>query len=96
MATIGLTKAYTGGWKHLPVDHVSFGEAQFAFADPKRVIARDLKHGKTEDRFYCFGIVKDGIMTVRFTYRERAIRIFGAGYWRQGKVIYERENQIHK
>ena len=76
--------------------HVSFGEAQYAFADPKRVIARDLQHSKTEERFYCFGLVKGGVVTVRFTYREGAIRIFGAGYWRQGKVIYERENQIHK
>jgi hypothetical protein len=24
------------------------------------------------------------------------IRIFGAGYWRKGKRIYERENQIHR
>jgi hypothetical protein len=23
------------------------------------------------------------------------IRIFGAGYWRKGKQIYARENQIH-
>jgi hypothetical protein len=24
------------------------------------------------------------------------IRIIGAGYWRKGKAIYERENQIHR
>jgi hypothetical protein len=35
-------------------------------------------------------------MTVRFTYRSEVIRIFGAGYWRKGKQIYEHENQIHK
>ena len=34
-------------------------------------------------------------MTVRFTYREGVIRIFGAGYWRKGKQIYERKNKIH-
>jgi hypothetical protein len=34
-------------------------------------------------------------LTVRFTYRRGLIRIFGAGYWRKGKQIYERENQIH-
>ena len=34
-------------------------------------------------------------MTVRFTYRGDVIRIFGAGYWRRGKAIYERENEIH-
>ena len=71
---------------------VSFGEAQFAFADPKRVIAQDIRHSGAEERFYCIGRVAGGILTVRFTYREGAIRIFGAGYWRKGKAIYEREN----
>lgn len=75
--------------------HVSFADAQHAFADPQRVIARDLLHSTTEERFYCMGKVKGGVMTVRFTYRDNAIRIFGAGYWRKGKVIYDRENQIH-
>jgi len=74
---------------------LSFSEAQFAFADPDRVIARDLGHSDEEDRFYCFGCLGEGIVTVRFTYRDKVIRIFGAGYWRKGKRIYERENQIH-
>ena len=75
---------------------VSFAEAQLAFLDPKRVIAEDLAHGVTEERHYCFGAVGEGIMTVRFTYRESTIRIIGAGYWRKGKRIYERQNQIHE
>ncbi len=74
---------------------VSFSEAQLAFLDPRRVIAEDLAHGSTEKRQYCFGVVGEGIMTVRFTYRGSKIRIIGAGYWRKGKRIYERENQIH-
>ena len=74
---------------------LSFSEAQFAFAGPSRVIARDLGHGDEEDRFYCFGRLSEGIATVRFTYRDEVIRIFGAGYWRKGKRIYEREKQIH-
>ena len=74
---------------------LSFSEARFAFADPDRVIARDLGHSGEEDRFYCFGRLGEGIATVRFTYRGEIIRIFGAGYWRKGKRIYERENQIH-
>ncbi len=74
---------------------LSFPEAQFAFADPDRIIARDLGHSGEEDRFYCFGCLGGGIVTVRFTYRDEVIRIFGAGYWRKGKRIYERENQIH-
>ena len=34
---------------------VSFHLAQYAFADPRRVIAMDLSHSQSEDRFYCFG-----------------------------------------
>ena len=75
---------------------VSFATAQYAFADPKRVIAEDLSHSDSEKRYYCFGKVEGEIMTVRFTYRQRIIRIFGAGYWRKGKRIYEQENQIHR
>ena len=74
---------------------VSFALAQLAFADAKRVIAEDLSHSSSERRYYCFGQVGDGIVTVRFTHREEVIRIYGAGYWRKGKRIYERENQIH-
>ena len=74
---------------------LSFSEAQYAFADPNRVIAKDLGHGDEEERFYCFGRLGEGIATVRFTYRDEVIRIFGTGYWRKGKRIYERENQIH-
>ena len=70
---------------------VSFSEAQYAFADPNRVIARDLAHSQAEERFYCFGLVGGGVLTVRFTYREKVIRIIGAGYWRRGKAIYEQQ-----
>ena len=75
---------------------VPFHRAQYAFADPRRVIARDLSHSQSEDRFYYFGEVDGGILTVRFAYRAAVIRIIGAGYWRKGKAIYERENQIHR
>lgn len=75
---------------------VAFGVAQFAFADPNRVIAEDLSHSSSEKRHYCFGLVKDGVLTVRFVYRDDVIRIFGAGYWRKGKQIYERESQVYK
>jgi len=75
---------------------ISFARAQYAFADPQRVIAKDITHSQFEERFYCFGEVDGGVLTVRFTYRASVIRIIGAGYWRKGKVIYERENQIHR
>jgi uncharacterized DUF497 family protein len=75
---------------------VSFAQAQFAFVDRRRVIAEDLSHGRGEKRYYCFDWVGEGILTVHFTYRGKVIRIFGAGYWRKGKRIYERENQVHR
>lgn len=73
---------------------VSFAEAQYAFADPLRVIAQDLAHSATEERYYCFGVVSGGVMTVRFTYRGGVIRLIGAGYWRKGKRIYEKANRL--
>ena len=75
---------------------VAFSLAQYAFADPRRVIAEDLAHSEAEKRYFCFGEVEGGILTVRFTHRGGVIRIIGAGYWRKGKAIYERENQIHR
>ncbi len=75
---------------------VSFGLAQEAFLDANRVIARDLAHSESEERFYCFGSVGGGVLTVRFTYRKYVIRIIGTGYWRKGKRVYEQENQIHR
>jgi uncharacterized DUF497 family protein len=71
---------------------VSFSLAQLAFLDESRVIMEDLSHSKSEQRFYCLGKVADGILTVRFTYRNSIIRIIGAGYWRKGRRIYETEN----
>ena len=75
---------------------VAFAVAQLAFADSRRVIAEDLSHSSAEKRYYCFGEVGGGILTVRFTYRAEVIRIYGAGYWRKGKRIYERENPVHR
>lgn len=71
---------------------VSFALAQYAFADPRRVMAEDTAHSDIEKRYYCIGEVNGGIPTVRFTYRSSVIRIFGVGYWRKGRTIYEREN----
>ncbi|MFZ1910591.1 MAG: BrnT family toxin [Burkholderiales bacterium] len=74
---------------------VAFSMAQIAFADTRRVIAEDQTHSTSEQRYFCFGWVDGGVLTVRFTYRDKVIRIIGAGYWRKGKQIYERENQVH-
>ena len=74
---------------------VSFLEAQHAFADPKRVITRDLTHSRgNEERYFCFGKIGERVVTVRFIYREDRIRIFGAGAWREGKQMYEKKNNL--
>lgn len=46
---------------------VSFDFARQAFLDPGRVIAKDLAHSLQEPRFYCIGLVGEGVVTVRFT-----------------------------
>ncbi len=71
---------------------VSFDEAKYAFEDPNRLIAPDKTHSENESRYYCIGKVDESILTVRFTYRKQRIRIYGAGYWRKGKKVYEKEN----
>ena len=73
---------------------VSFAEAQRAFLDHNRVIARDRKHSSSKEvRYFCFGRVDDRILTVRFTVRANRIRIFGAGCWREGRKRYEEETE---
>ena len=74
---------------------LSFSVAQYAFSDPKRIISLNSLHStETEKRYFCFGKVGEKIMTIRFTYRNEKIRIFGAGFWREGKVKYEKQNKI--
>jgi uncharacterized DUF497 family protein len=43
---------------------VTFDIAQWAFMDPRRVIAEDLEHSESEKRYYCFGRAAGGVMTV--------------------------------
>jgi len=72
---------------------IPFDLAQRAFSDPRRVILEDLNHGSVEQRFFCLGVVNGEVMTVRFTRRGEQVRIFGAGYWRKGRRIYEKEGR---
>ena len=69
--------------------HISFEEAQEAFYDKNCIIIKDKKYSKKEDRFFCIGNDGKGIVTVRFTMRKQNIRIFGTGYWREGRDKYE-------
>lgn len=72
---------------------LSFTEAIDAFLDSRRVIAVDEAHSEQEPRFYCIGRIGKKVATVRFTMRARKIRIIGAGYWRKGKVAYEKASK---
>jgi uncharacterized DUF497 family protein len=72
--------------------HVPFSLAQHAFLDPHRLIVEDVDHSTEENRYYCIGRVGEEILTVRFTYRGYIIRIYGAGYWRKGRKLYEEQN----
>lgn len=71
---------------------VDFITASKAFKDAKRKIYIDSKHAEKEERFFCIGKVGNKILTVRFTYREGKIRIFGAGYWGKGRDYYEKKD----
>ncbi|HOW87351.1 MAG TPA: BrnT family toxin [Candidatus Omnitrophota bacterium] len=70
---------------------IDFHKAIEVFKDPNRKIFIDESHSTAEQRFFCIGKVEGRILTVRFTYRNEKIRIFGAGEWRKGKQNYEKE-----
>ena len=80
--------------KNIAKHGVSFFEAQEAFSDVNRIIDFNAGHSHLEERYYCIGKTERGIVTVRYTIRNGAIRIIGAGYWRKGKKAYERKNRI--
>jgi hypothetical protein len=71
---------------------IDFTAASKVFNNPKRKIYIDSKHSLREERLFCIGKVAKKIVTVRFTYRDDKVRIFGAGYWRKGKVYYEKKD----
>ena len=75
---------------------VSFYDTQHAFADPKGLILEDVAHSARDKRFFCIGKTNGGVVTVRFVCRGQKNRIFGAGYRRKGKTLYEKTHQIHR
>ncbi len=70
---------------------ISFEVAVKAFLDPKRKIRLNKKHSVVELRYYCLGMVEGRVLTVRFIVRGSKVRIIGAGYWREGRKIYEQD-----
>jgi uncharacterized protein len=95
----GIGKPYKSPYKyidaHLDLSYPKLMEKRSDFEwDSAKDELNQKRHGDKEKRFYCVGRVFNGIMTVRFTYRNNKIRIIGAGYWRKGKKIYEKESKI--
>lgn len=75
---------------------IEFQRAILAFGDSNRIYAIDEKHSNTEERLFCIGQIGRKIVTVRFTYRSKRIRIIGAGYWRKGAKLYEKKKSEKK
>jgi uncharacterized DUF497 family protein len=73
---------------NLAKHQVDFFSAIEVFFDDNRVIAIDQAHSKLEPRYFCIGKVGNQILTVRFTFRQEVIRIYGAGHWRKGRSVY--------
>lgn len=73
---------------------LSFSLAIQAFYDEFSVITNDPAHSVEEQRFFCYGKVGGEVATLRFTYRNAKIRIIGAAYWRKGKKIYVKKNNL--
>jgi uncharacterized DUF497 family protein len=72
---------------------LDFQRASKVFLDQKRIIAKDEEHSEVEERYFCIGKYEDEVITVRFTMRKQNIRIIGAGKWRKGTKLYEKENK---
>ena len=77
--------------KNVQKHDLDFYTAVLAFLDPHRMIAIDEKHSLSEERLFCVGRIGNRIATVRFTRRKNQIRIIGAGFWREGRKLYETE-----
>ena len=76
---------------------VSFAEAVRAWLDPRRVTRTDRRHSSRRgQRYFLLGQVSGGVLTVRFARRGETVRIIGAGYWREGRMIYEQANRFRR
>ena len=72
----------------------SFKEAMEVFTDPYVIHLEDPKHSSEEDRYYAVGKIRKGIvLTVRFTLRDKTIRIFGVAKWRKWRKYYEQNTE---
>ena len=74
---------------------VGFEADRYAFADPHLLLAKDITHStEQEEWLYAIGKIALGIVTVRFIYRDGKIRIYGAGFWRKQRKMYEQKERV--
>jgi len=72
----------------------TFDQAKEIFADPKIIHLEDPAHSSDEDRFYAVGkTLKGKILTVRYTWRGKIIRIYGVAEWRKWRKYYEQNSK---
>ncbi len=65
---------------------------EFEWDDAKSESNADKHSTKAEKRYFCYGKMSGKVVTVRFIFRGGKIRIFGAGYWREGNEKYNRKS----
>jgi len=75
----------------------TFGEAKEIFYDPHVIHLEDPLHSSEENRYYAVGKTESGkVITVRYTFRKKTIRIIGAAFWRKWRKYYEKNTQSRK
>ncbi len=92
--------SYTFEWdlhkelKNIAKHGIPFKEASEVFTDPNIIHVEDPNHSSAEDRLYAVGkTMKGEIITVRYTWRDKTIRIFGAAKWRKWSKYYEKNTR---
>jgi len=75
---------------------VTFEDARLAWLDPHRVSRADQRHSGSEERRFLYGRVGADVLTVRYTRDENTVRIIGAGYWGDGRDVYEQANAFRR
>ena len=72
----------------------SFENAKEIFSDPNVIHLEDPSHSSDEDRFYAVGKTAKGhVLTVRYTWRGKVIRIYGVARWRKWRKFYEKNTK---
>jgi hypothetical protein len=86
------TNVWLSGLPHANLDRVAIARFEW---DAKKDAGNQRKHGVSFVKAQ-FAFADTSRVIAEDLAHNGVVRIFGAGYWRRGKAIYERENQIHR